>query len=93
MKVTRSLKFTAEKYELTVIRYGQTKKMFCHFCQSERQHSTVSETAQVLNLSEREVFRLVESEQIHSVETVDGKLFICGDSVECFLKKNSNDIS
>ncbi len=81
MMATKRLKIKLEKHEVKVIRFGRNQKLFCQNCQTETQHLTVAQTAQVLKLSERVVFRIAESEQIHSTETADGKLMICAESV------------
>ncbi len=82
MRATRRLKIIAEKHELTVIRFASKESHYCQNCQAETQHLIVAEMAQVMKLSEREVFRLAESEQIHSIETADGRLMVCIESIK-----------
>lgn len=77
MKTTRHTKIRLEKHEIKLVWFAQRESLYCRFCNAERQHLTVAETARSLNLSEREVFRLVESRQIHSIENDEGQLFIC----------------
>ncbi len=86
MRVVKRIKIIAEKHELKVIRFAPKVRLFCHKCQAETQHLSVAETAKMLKMSEREVFRMVESGQVHLIETVDGKLLICGDSAARFEK-------
>lgn len=81
MKATKKLKIKLEKHELKVIHFGRRRKFFCEICRTETQHLTVSQMATVLGISEVQVFRLAESGQIHSIETADGKLMICADSI------------
>ncbi len=86
MMATKRLKIKLEKHELKVIRFGRSQRLFCQNCQTETRHLNVAQMAQVLKLSEREVFRLVESLQIHSTETADGKLLVCLNSGANFEK-------
>lgn len=74
---TKRLKIKLEKHELKIVRFGRSRKVFCEKCQAETQHLTIGQVANALNISEKNVFQLVESEQVHSVETTDGKLMIC----------------
>jgi hypothetical protein len=41
---------------------------------------SIEQIAQIFSISEISVFRLVESKQIHSIETAQGKRRICGNS-------------
>ena len=86
MMATKRLKIRLEKHELKVLRFCRSRKIFCQKCQIETRHLTVAQMAQVLKLSEREVFRLVESLQLHSTETADGKLLVCLNSGANFEK-------
>ena len=81
MNATRRVKIKLEKHELKVIRFGRRRKFFCEICQMETQHLTVSQMAIVLAISEMNIFRLAECKQIHSIETMDGKLMLCADSI------------
>ena len=83
---TKRLKIKLEKHELKIVRFGRSQKLFCQSCQMETRHLTVAQMAQVLKLSEREVFRMVENLHIHSTETADGKLLVCLNSAANFEK-------
>lgn len=81
MSADRRIKIKLEKHELKVFHFGRRRKFFCEFCQSETKHLTVSQMSIMLATSEMNIFRLVDSKKIHSLETVDGKLMICADSI------------
>lgn len=82
MKAIKRLKIKLEKHELKVVRFGQRKKLFCRYCQTETQHLTVAQLATVFEISEMNIFRLAESKQIHSTETDEGKLMICANRMD-----------
>jgi predicted DNA-binding protein (UPF0251 family) len=81
MKATRRTKIRLETHELKIVRFGQRESMYCPFCAAETKHLTVAETAEIMEMSEREVFRLVESEQLHSTETAERRLLICAELI------------
>ena len=84
MKAVRRTKIRLEKHELKIVRFGQRESLYCPFCDAETKYFTVPETAEIMEMSEITVYRLAESRQIHSTETPDGKLLICGDSAASF---------
>ncbi len=86
MKAIRRTKIRFEQHELKFIRFTENAKFFCQTCQSETEHLPFAQMALMLGVSEKTVFRLVEIEEIHSTETIDGKLLICTDSAINFGK-------
>lgn len=80
-----------ETHEVTIIRFRQTQSAtrFCAACRASVRHLPISRAAAILRISETEVFRLVESKQIHSTETETGELLVCQNSLEkqFFLEK------
>ena len=57
----------------------ETRDIFCPKCMVITQMATPPLAAMTANLTEREIFRLVEADEVHFVET-DG-LFICTRSI------------
>ncbi len=86
MKAIRRTKIRVEKHELKFVRVSGNVQQFCQNCLTETEHLPITQMATVLGVSERTVFRLAEIEQIHSLETADGKLLICADSAANFEK-------
>jgi hypothetical protein len=84
MKRMRRTKIRFEKHELTLIRLSRNARLFCLICQIETSHLTVAHAAKLFGISEKTVFTLAANEQIHSIETSDGKLLICADSIGNF---------
>lgn len=58
-----------------------TLRTFCEVCGNEQPMLSAGNAAQLLNLSERKIFLLVESAAFHIFETESGRLFICFDSL------------
>ncbi len=86
MKTTRRTKIRFEKHELKLIRLSRNTSFFCSQCRTETAHLTIVQTAIALAVSEKDVFRLAERGQIHSIETAHGQLLICADSAAHFEK-------
>ena len=72
-----------EKRETTVIRFRHHRPtvIYCRTCHAPTTHLTVAQAVLLLPFSETGIFRLAESGQIHSQETADGFLLLCGDSL------------
>lgn len=81
MNATRRVKIKLEKHELKVIRFSRRRKNFCEICQQETQHLTVSQMAALLEISEMDVFLRAADGRYHLLETADGKLIICANSI------------
>lgn len=52
-------------------------RLFCPDCAEEVEMVSADVAARVAGLSEREVFRLVESGELHHAEAPDGRLLVC----------------
>jgi len=89
MKAKKRLEIVWETREITTISFNQNRRatVFCQSCSAETLHLTVSEAASILKFSEFAIFRFVETNQIHSIETGSGSLLICGDSLSIENKK------
>ena len=86
MNATKRVKIRLETHEIKFVRFNQESVFFCQNCGKDTHHLTVSQMAKLLSLSERKIFCLTESEQIHFTEMFDGKLLICADSAVNFEK-------
>ena len=83
MKEKRRLEVVWETREITTISFKRnySATVFCRSCQTDTLHLTVSEAASILNYSEFAIFRFVETNRIHSIETAAGFLLVCGNSL------------
>ena len=89
MKEKRRLEVVWETHEITTISFRRNRSatVFCQSCQTETLHLTVAEAASILKFSEFAIFRFVETNQIHSIESGAGSLLVCGDSLLINNKK------
>lgn len=89
MKEKNRLKVFWETREITTIsfRRGVSALFFCPTCKLDALHLTVAESASVLEFSELAVFRLVETNRIHSTETAAGILLVCGKSLAALTRE------
>ena len=76
-----------ERRETWRIRLRGQQKGYCPGCDQEVWWLTARASVEVLNMTEREVVRLAESDAIHSREDGAGFLFICQVSLERFGKE------
>lgn len=89
MKEKRRLEVVWETHEITTISFRRNRSAahFCQSCQTETLHLTVAAAATLTKFSEFAIFRLIETNQIHSIETAAGLLLVCGDSLLINNKK------
>ena len=83
MKAKKRLEILWETYEITTISLKQNSSMtfFCQSCRSDAPHLSIAAAAALLQTTDREIFRLTETGEIHYLETKSGTLLICGDSL------------
>jgi hypothetical protein len=76
---------TFEIEETIILRQGERKvKSFCPHCAALVEMASPYLTAMISNLSEREIFRLIERGRIHFIET--NRVLICLDSLPISTK-------
>ena len=82
MKSRKSIVTTIETHEVWVIRKPQeTILSFCSDCGGEARMIEPAEAAKLARVSMRMIYRWVEEGRVHFIETPDGRLFICFDSL------------
>ena len=74
-------KITIESERLLVIRRKKSAEAWCEGCKALRKIVQAREAAVILGVSARTIFRRVESGQLHFMETPDGELLICLNSL------------
>jgi len=89
MKEKRRLEVFWETHEITTISFRRNRSatIFCQSCNTETLHLTVAGAALVLRFSEFAIFRLVETNQIHSIETAAGMMLVCGNSLTALARE------
>ena len=54
---------------------------WCHYCNADVKLVAVAEASLIAGASERTIFRLAETAEIHFIETSEGKAMFCIDSL------------
>ena len=80
MKRSRRLEVTVETDRIMVTRGGRSQ-MWCPVCQAEAQMIPVDEAAILQHVNSRTIFRWVDERRLHFVETANGLLRICLNSL------------
>ena len=79
----KKLFITKETHEFFLLRRPRERKShFCRECGEKVRWLKPEEIVCLANISERAIFRLVENGRIHSMETVEGLLLICVESLK-----------
>jgi len=93
VKITKLTTIRSVKREAIVLRNRVgTVQTFCRICESDQPMISANQAAQLLNLSERKVFLLVEQARFHIFETEGGRLFICFDSLLKLKEKGNYEL-
>ena len=67
---------------LVVSRRNSSPVLWCERCAREVMMLTVDEAAMMAHATSRVIFRLAEAGRLHFVETQEGRLLICSNSLE-----------
>ena len=74
----RKTEITIEAHEVWLVRsWRRGAPTRCAECPDRPEMLTPEEAARLAGLTSRAIYRLVESDQIHSTETEHGALFVC----------------
>lgn len=87
MTNTKKISITTESREIFVVRMREKSVIhgFCPQCAAKADFLTLDEAVCFSARTTREIVRQTETNQVHSVETASGHLFICQKSLEDFL--------
>lgn len=79
----RKTKLTIETERILIIRGGAAseRRANCEVCGELVPLITVDEAAKLAHVGSRSIYRLVEAEKVHFIETSDKLLLICFDSI------------
>lgn len=78
---------TTETHEILIVRNGRESiRGFCAECGRESEMLNLDSAVLLTKIGTREIFRLVETGKIHSLETTNGLLLVCRNSLEGDLK-------
>jgi hypothetical protein len=84
MKTKRRIVITSQTSERFIVQWKKSanRERFCAVCVAEIEMLKVEEAAIVSGLTVREIFYRVESGAVHFLETKDGLMFVCLNSLE-----------
>jgi tRNA A22 N-methylase len=86
MRLRRQFVITAEKTETYTVRQEPPQlQRYCDKCDQQIRFLTVDQAVNVTGLGARTIFRLVEAGELHSLETDEGYLLLCPNSVAQFI--------
>lgn len=83
----KTLSVARQTHELSILYRPRMKdRMFCGGCDMPVRWVLPEEAMALLGTSLRDVFRAIEAEHLHYVETADGFLLVCAESLNQELK-------
>jgi hypothetical protein len=83
----RRTEITVETERILVISKRNTSALaWCSACGSRGQMITPEAAAQIADMSSRSIYRLVETNELHFIETNDHQLWICVQSLKQILE-------
>ena len=77
----KRIEITIEANRCFYISSPRIVSSWCVGCAAQVEMVTVDEAAILLNATSRAVFRWAEASQVHSIETANGRLLICLNSL------------
>jgi hypothetical protein len=92
MKTKRRTEILKETREVTIIRFRQSRTEFCAFCQAEVWMLPSEAAAAFMQSTSRHIFRWIEAGKLHSMETGDGRMLVCRNSLETAQKGQKVDL-
>jgi len=92
MKARRRTEIKLETHEVTVIRLKDRRTAFCEFCRSQVWMLPPDAAALLSRTTSRSIFRRVEAGELHFMETLEGALLVCGNSLEAVKKDERGDL-
>ena len=86
MRRTRKMKITVENERLLVVSQRQGTESWCEGCSARVRMLSPAEASALAAVSDRTIFRQIESRQLHFTETSEGAVLIC---INSLLKQQS----
>ena len=90
MRRTRRMTITVEKERLLVVSQISRGESWCEECNARVRILSPAEAAAVAAVSDRTIFRQIESRRLHFTETSQGAVLICLNSL---MKQSSPDMT
>jgi hypothetical protein len=82
MKFKRRTRIILEKTRRISIKVtGKSNRFFCFICREQNEMISINEAASRRRETWREIVRQIENGEIHSIETVNGEIHVCAESI------------
>jgi hypothetical protein len=91
IEMSKKFLITAESHDVFILRRTKEKALrrYCVECGAEVEMLTLDEITTQTKTPTRELFRLIEQNSVHSIETESGHLLICRNSIEAIGQKTN----
>lgn len=86
---TKKILIESESHEIFIVRADGKSEVrgYCEHCAAEMRCLTLDETVTHTGIPATSIIRLIQTGQVHFLETLSGHLLICLESVKPFGKK------
>ena len=81
MTKTRRMRITIQTERLLVMSYGRSLYSLCVMCGDEVRMVTINQAVLLSRHTAREIFRELEAGMLHFIETTEGAILICFNSL------------
>ena len=81
MTKTKRLRITIQTERLLVMSHSRSLYSLCVACGDEVRMVTINQAATLARLSSREIYREVEAGMLHFIETTEGSVLVCFNSL------------
>jgi hypothetical protein len=83
MKITRRIEISVERHEVSVLRRNrQAVIQFCDHCGAKVEMLTVESACAITGMTPRMLYRSIETENVHYVESLEGVILLCSESLK-----------
>lgn len=91
MREQRQTRITVETHRRLILRRSQSVvQAWCQGCASQVEMLPAEQAAAVASVSCRTIYRRVEAEKVHFVETGDGRIVVCLNSLIAVQANSTN---
>jgi hypothetical protein len=87
MRIKRKTAVTVQTHQVTTVHLTrQSIRAWCGLCRAEVLMLMPDEAAALAQSTARAIYRRVEAGEIHSIETDDGSLRVCVNSIQIYIQ-------
>ena len=86
----RKMEIILEVEEVTFFKARTSRTVFCDYCGKRVEILTIENAALIVGLSKSQLFRLIESGNVHFIES--DQVYLCRDSLEIWAENYSEKL-